>query len=161
VRTGVDVKEIPITVLATDFLAKYTLFTFPSTGRYPRGESYLDIIVRLEPVIFELERQQAPLVIVAHQAVLRWQNDASGPLIRKRISLCRCLYAYFLDLPAEEVPFLSIPLHTLIRLEPRVRTCSLVYIINHVYTSPCTHSALQAYGCNEKRIKILVEEDNV
>lgn len=36
--------------------------------RYPRGESYLDIIARLEPVIFEMERQKAPLLIVAHQA---------------------------------------------------------------------------------------------
>lgn len=43
------------------------------------------LFLRLEPVIFELERQQSPVVIIAHQAVLR------------------CLYAYFLDLPAEEV----------------------------------------------------------
>lgn len=35
--------------------------------RYPRGESYLDIIARLEPVIFEMERQKAPLLIIAHQ----------------------------------------------------------------------------------------------
>ena len=35
--------------------------------RYPRGESYLDIIDRLEPVIFELERQRDPVVVVAHQ----------------------------------------------------------------------------------------------
>ncbi|ONK62588.1 uncharacterized protein A4U43_C07F5670 [Asparagus officinalis] len=30
--------------------------------RYPRGESYLDVIQRLEPVIIELERQRAPVV---------------------------------------------------------------------------------------------------
>lgn len=35
--------------------------------RYPRGESYLDIIARLEPVIFEMERQKAPILIIAHQ----------------------------------------------------------------------------------------------
>lgn len=35
--------------------------------RYPRGESYMDIIARLEPVIFEMERQKAPLLIIAHQ----------------------------------------------------------------------------------------------
>mmetsp|Transcript_7457 Transcript_7457/g.21717 ORF Transcript_7457/g.21717 Transcript_7457/m.21717 type:complete len:462 (+) Transcript_7457:79-1464(+) len=69
--------------------------------RYPRGESYLDLISRLEPVIIEFERQAEPLLIVAHQAVLR------------------CLYAYFLDLPEEEVPYLSIPLHTVIKLEHR------------------------------------------
>lgn len=81
--------------------------------RYPRGESYLDIIARLEPVIFEMERQKAPLLIIAHQAVLR------------------CLYAYFLDLPSEEIPYLSIPLHTAIKLTP------------------------QAFGCSEKRFKLL------
>ncbi|KAG8371464.1 hypothetical protein BUALT_Bualt13G0090300 [Buddleja alternifolia] len=39
--------------------------------RYPRGESYLDVIQRLEPVIIKLERQRAPVVVVSHQAVLR------------------------------------------------------------------------------------------
>lgn len=38
--------------------------------RYPRGESYLDIIARLEPVIFEMERQKAPLLIIAHQVYM-------------------------------------------------------------------------------------------
>ena len=37
--------------------------------RYPRGESYLDVIQRLEPVIIEIERQRTPVLIVAHQAV--------------------------------------------------------------------------------------------
>lgn len=85
--------------------------------RYPRGESYLDVINRLEPVIFELERQREPILIVAHQAVLR------------------CLYAYFLDLPMEEIPYLSIPLHTLIKLETK------------------------AYGCKEKRMKIVMNNE--
>ena len=51
--------------------------------RYPRGESYEDLVARLEPVIMELERQENVLVI-GHQAVLR------------------CLLAYFLDKPAGE-----------------------------------------------------------
>ncbi|XP_062230852.1 6-phosphofructo-2-kinase/fructose-2,6-bisphosphatase-like isoform X2 [Phragmites australis] len=54
--------------------------------RYPRGESYLDVIQRLEPVIIELERQRAPVVVISHQAVLR------------------ALYAYFADRPLREVP---------------------------------------------------------
>jgi len=41
--------------------------------RYPRGESYLDIINRLEPVIYEMERQKGPLLIIAHQAgIVKW-----------------------------------------------------------------------------------------
>ncbi|XP_068965106.1 6-phosphofructo-2-kinase/fructose-2,6-bisphosphatase 1 isoform X2 [Petaurus breviceps papuanus] len=46
--------------------------------RYPKGESYEDLVQRLEPVIMELERQENVLVI-CHQAVMR------------------CLLAYFLD----------------------------------------------------------------
>ena len=38
--------------------------------RYPWGESYLDIMSRLEPVLLELERENSVLV-VSHQAVLR------------------------------------------------------------------------------------------
>uniref|UniRef100_A0A8D0CLP7 6-phosphofructo-2-kinase/fructose-2,6-biphosphatase 3 n=1 Tax=Scleropages formosus TaxID=113540 RepID=A0A8D0CLP7_SCLFO len=52
--------------------------------RYPRGESYQDLVQRLEPVIMELERQENVLVI-CHQAVMR------------------CLLAYFLDKSAGEV----------------------------------------------------------
>ncbi|KAL0289072.1 UNVERIFIED_CONTAM: 6-phosphofructo-2-kinase/fructose-2,6-bisphosphatase [Sesamum angustifolium] len=59
--------------------------------RYPRGESYLDVIQRLEPVIIELERQRAPVVVISHQAVLR------------------ALYAYFADRPLKEVPHIEIP----------------------------------------------------
>ena len=71
------------------------------TYRYPRGESYLDVISRLEQVIYELERVRKPLVIIGHQAVLR------------------CLYAYFLDLPEANLPHLAFPLHTMIQLTPK------------------------------------------
>jgi 6-phosphofructo-2-kinase/fructose-2,6-biphosphatase len=67
--------------------------------RYPRGESYLDLIERLEPVIFELERLKFPVVVVGHQAVLR------------------CLYAYFWgeNTPQmSDIPFVAIPLHTVL-----------------------------------------------
>ncbi|MDP9152099.1 MAG: 6-phosphofructo-2-kinase/fructose-2,6-bisphosphatase [Myxococcota bacterium] len=80
--------------------------------RYPRGESYQDVIQRLEPVIFELEREHAPVLVVGHQAALR------------------ALYAYMMDRPPHECPFVSIPLHTIIELEPT------------------------AYGCEERRIAL-------
>lgn len=32
--------------------------------RYPRGESYLDLIQRIEPIIFEIERSKGPIIIV-------------------------------------------------------------------------------------------------
>jgi 6-phosphofructo-2-kinase/fructose-2,6-biphosphatase len=34
--------------------------------RYPQGESYMDVIDRLEPVIFELERIKGPVLVVCH-----------------------------------------------------------------------------------------------
>ena len=37
------------------------------TYRYPRGESYTDLIARLEPLAHELERSREPIVLVAHQ----------------------------------------------------------------------------------------------
>jgi broad specificity phosphatase PhoE len=37
--------------------------------RYPRGESYLDVIARLEPIIMEMERHREPLLIVGHQGI--------------------------------------------------------------------------------------------
>ncbi len=69
--------------------------------RYPRGESYEDVIRRLDPVLLELERQRGPILVIAHQAVLR------------------TLYAYFTDHPREECPHLHIPLHTVIELTPK------------------------------------------
>lgn len=36
------------------------------TYRYPRGESYLDLISRVEPVIFEIERSRIPVIVIAH-----------------------------------------------------------------------------------------------
>ena len=35
--------------------------------RYPRGESYLDLIARLDPLMCELESYTEPLMIVSHQ----------------------------------------------------------------------------------------------
>ena len=36
--------------------------------RYPRGESYFDIIARLNSAMHELETYEEPVVIVSHQA---------------------------------------------------------------------------------------------
>jgi broad specificity phosphatase PhoE len=80
--------------------------------RYPRGESYQDVIQRMEPVIFDLERERSPVLVIGHQAVLR------------------AFYAYMMDRPPQQCPFVSIPLHTILELEPT------------------------AYGCDERRIDL-------
>ena len=68
--------------------------------RYRGGESYRDVVIRLEPIIMELERSEN-VIVVTHQAVLR------------------CIYAYYMNLPQEESPWTEVPLHTLIKLTPR------------------------------------------
>lgn len=68
--------------------------------RYRGGESYRDVVIRLEPIIMELERSEN-ILIVTHQAVLR------------------CIYAYFMQKDQSESPWMAVPLHTLIRLTPR------------------------------------------
>ncbi|MGK4008118.1 6-phosphofructo-2-kinase/fructose-2,6-bisphosphatase [Sorangium sp. So ce1036] len=73
--------------------------------RYPRGESYEDVIQRLDPLIIQLERQRSPVLVIGHQAVLR------------------ALYAYLVDRPAPSCPTLSIPLHTVIELTPTAYAC--------------------------------------
>lgn len=62
--------------------------------RYPRGESYLDVIARLEPIIIEMERHREPLLIVGHQGILR------------------IIYAFYMGLSRAEAPYVSIPLNT-------------------------------------------------
>ena len=73
--------------------------------RYPRGESYTDLIARLEPLAHELERSREPVMIVAHQAILR------------------VLFAYFMGFPREECINVSIPLNTVIRITPTAAGC--------------------------------------
>ncbi|XP_030076573.1 6-phosphofructo-2-kinase/fructose-2,6-bisphosphatase 2 isoform X1 [Microcaecilia unicolor] len=77
--------------------------------RYPGGESYQDLVQRLEPVIMELERQGNVLVI-SHQAVMR------------------CLLAYFLDKSADDLPYLRCPLHTVLKLTPVAYGCKVEMI---------------------------------
>jgi broad specificity phosphatase PhoE/predicted kinase len=73
--------------------------------RYPGGESYQDVIQRLDRVIVELERYRSPVLIIAHQAVLR------------------SLYAYFREVPLEQCPYVDVPLHTVIELSPHAYGC--------------------------------------
>ncbi|KAH0544645.1 hypothetical protein GP486_008502 [Trichoglossum hirsutum] len=68
--------------------------------RYRGGESYRDVVIRLEPIIMEIERSEN-IMIIAHQAVVR------------------CIYAYFMNVPQDQSPWMEVPLHTLIKLTPK------------------------------------------
>lgn len=75
------------------------------TYRYPRGESYMDVTLRLEPLAQEMERTREPILIVGHQGILR------------------ILYAYFMGLDRKEAPYVSIPLNNVIQLTPHAYGC--------------------------------------
>ncbi len=62
---------------------------------YPEGESYLDVCERLGAVLPEMDRSHN-LVVICHQAVLR------------------CVFGFLLRRPAEEIPYIKVPLHTVI-----------------------------------------------
>lgn len=73
--------------------------------RYPRGESYMDVILRLEALAHDMERTREPILVIGHQGILR------------------IIYAYSMGLRREEAPFVSIPLNTIIQLTPHAYGC--------------------------------------
>ena len=73
--------------------------------RYPRGESYLDVVQRLDQIVHEIERLSDPLLIVAHQGILR------------------IIYSYFMGYRLEDAPLVSIPLNTIIKLSSSAYFC--------------------------------------
>eukprot|EP00240_Pyramimonas_obovata_P000631 CAMPEP_0118922492 /NCGR_PEP_ID=MMETSP1169-20130426/1396_1 /TAXON_ID=36882 /ORGANISM="Pyramimonas obovata, Strain CCMP722" /LENGTH=564 /DNA_ID=CAMNT_0006863373 /DNA_START=466 /DNA_END=2160 /DNA_ORIENTATION=+ len=66
--------------------------------RYPRGESYFDLIARLDPLVHELESYTEPILVVSHQATLR------------------VIYSYFMDIDRELAPKQDISLHTVFKI---------------------------------------------
>lgn len=72
----------------------------PFHYRLPGGESYRDVVRRLEPFIIDLERETKPVLVVSH------------------LSTLQVLYGYFVDCPVEKSPQLSLPMHTVIQLTP-------------------------------------------
>lgn len=75
--------------------------------RYPRGESYLDLVQRVKPVVMEIEREKRPALVIAHQAVLR------------------TIIAFFQGTPLEEMTELEIPLHTVLKLTITPHGCDV------------------------------------
>lgn len=71
--------------------------------RYPGigGESYLDVINRLRPVIVEMERMEDNCLVICHRVV------------------ARVLLSYFMNLGRDAIGDLEVPLHTLYVLEPK------------------------------------------
>ncbi|KAJ2078006.1 6-phosphofructo-2-kinase [Coemansia sp. RSA 988] len=71
--------------------------------RYPGigGESYADVVLRLQQVIVELERIRHSVLLVTHRA------------------MARTLLAYFMDIPTTQMPDMDLPLGYVYACEPR------------------------------------------
>ena len=61
----------------------------------------MDVIQRIEPMIYEIERSKKPMIIIGHQAMLR------------------CLYGYFSNVSLDEIPYLNLPLNQVIKFVPK------------------------------------------
>lgn len=73
----------------------------PYSHRFPRAESYHDLSVRLEPIIFELERTRNDVLIIGQSSVLR------------------CLIAYLQGLKPHEIPSIQVREGQLIEILPQ------------------------------------------
>lgn len=78
--------------------------------RYPKGESYLDVVQRVRPVLLDLDRERRPALVIAHQAVLR------------------TVIAFFKGTPLEEMPDMKVPLHNVIQLTITPHGCDVQFI---------------------------------
>lgn len=112
--------------------------------RYPQGgESYLDVISRLKPIIIELERLRNPVLIIGHRAVVR------------------TIYAYFKDINVDQLPFLNIPLHTVIKLTPTPFVCEERRFIIDVTLYEKDKAAPFCKELSDTEIKVFLEPNDV
>ena len=80
------------------FFAKWS--AAPFVTRFPGGESYSDLVSRLEPNLIDIEQQTAPVFIISHVTALQ------------------VLYAYFAGSPVTECYKTPIPMNEVIELTP-------------------------------------------
>lgn len=72
----------------------------PFNTRFPGGESYRDLTVRLKSVLIDVEQQVVPTLMVSH------------------VSILQCLMAYFRNSEVENCMSIDVPMHTVIKFTP-------------------------------------------
>lgn len=72
----------------------------PFSFRIPGGESFSDLVTRLDPFIIEMERQETPILIVSH------------------LNTLQTIYGYLLGQDIRKYLRLHIPTNTMIKLTP-------------------------------------------
>ena len=93
------------------------------------GESYVDCVRRLTPIILEMEEHHN-LVVVAHQAVLR------------------CIFGYLLRRPLEDIPYIKIPQHAIMQVRQALTSLFRFFLLSICYV---IH-----YDCSEEAPPIIV-----
>lgn len=73
------------------------------TYRYPEGESYLDLLERLQYFILQILSIDKPILIIAHRAINR------------------ILLGYFMGIKLEDIPYIESNLNELIKLSPNTK----------------------------------------
>lgn len=68
--------------------------------RFPGGESYSDLINRLESVVIDMEQQLGPVVVVSHVSVLQ------------------VLVSYFRSMSIEDCTSVEVPMNTVLKFVP-------------------------------------------
>ena len=76
----------------------------------------------MEPVIMELERKEN-VVVVGHQVRSSNIFTASPNIFHQAV--LRCLLGYFLEVPEDKMPYIEVPLHTVIKLTPVAYGCKV------------------------------------
>lgn len=97
----------------------------PWKTRFPGGESYYDLMLRVEPVLIDIEQHTGPVAVVSH------------------ISTLQVLYSYFLGVPIENCPDLEIPFHSVLELVPHQdgwTTTVFNLRTDGITASPTTHA---------------------
>lgn len=67
--------------------------------KYPEGESYYDLIIRVKEFILELNRLDKPILIISHNAVIR------------------VIFSYYFSNKDKDIPHIDVPLHSLFCIE--------------------------------------------
>jgi hypothetical protein len=108
----------------------------------------MDVTLRLEPIVIDIEGTREPILIIGKAVAIFGVSLHCNPFVVNSTlfglvslpypghqGILRLLYAYFVGLPREKAPYVSIPLNTVIELTPT------------------------AYGCVEKRHLLLSKEE--
>ena len=99
-----DLENKPIKEIHEKFGSTFfeDLYTDHAMSSPYYGESYQDVITRINPFLLELMKSTQPTIIVAHSSILK------------------CLYAYLTEKPIQEVAKNDLPSDTLHKFEPEL-----------------------------------------